>query len=77
MEIAVVKENGLGEYDTGGGTRDVKVVVSVDKSLSPRRQREVVIYEILGSLLGFVIPHDLIEEIVTKVIDGLDQIEAE
>jgi len=76
MDIRVVKDAGLSEYDTGGGTRDVKTVVSVDTNLPLRRQKEVVIYEVLGSLLGFVISHELLEEITSKVMDGLEQIDA-
>jgi len=75
MEITILKDKDLAQHDTGGGTRDVRVVISVDASLPLRRQRGVVIYETLGCLIGFVISHEYLDEIATILVDALDQLE--
>ena len=57
MKLTVISED-LGGYDTGGGTREVAALVTVDKNLSPRQKRKVVLYEVLGACLDYVLPHE-------------------
>ena len=73
MEITVHKE-GLSEWDTGGGVRDLTCRITIDSNLSPRIQRQVVIYETLGALMGQTLSHRQLEDLTDHLIDALDQL---
>jgi len=75
MEITVKSDGDLYLHDTGGGTRDIQVIISVDGTLPPRRQRIIVAHEALGSMLGFILNSEQLDEIAYKIVDALDQLE--
>lgn len=74
MEIEIIKAD-MAAYDTGGGTRQVKTQIEVCRSLHPRQQRRIVIYETSGSCLGYVIAHEQLEDLTDALMDALDQLE--
>ena len=73
MEITLTKSD-ISEYDTGGGTREVEAVITIDSKLSPRLQRQVAIYETLGCMLGYALTHEQLETITDTLGDVLDQL---
>lgn len=74
MEIKVVKEKELGNYDDG--YRDVTAKIAVDPKMHPRRQRQTLFYEVLGALLDpFELNGELIECLADALVDALDQLE--
>ena len=75
MEITIKTNPNLSQYDTGGGIREINAVITIDETLSPRLKRQVVIYETLGCLLGFVLEHNQLEDITEVLVDALDQLD--
>lgn len=75
MEIKVERDNTLGHYDTGGGVRDVNCLITINGDLPLRVQRQVAIYETLGTLLGYSLSHRQLEDITDTIMDVLDQLE--
>jgi len=75
MEIELNQDSDLGYHDSGGGMRELRARITIDENLKPRQKRYIVIYETLGCLLGFTITRDCREEITTKLVDVLDQLE--
>ena len=76
MEIKVNLEP-IGEYSTGGGCREVSAIITIDSTYSRRLQREHTVYEVMGAIFGYVIPHELLEDAAGILNDALDQLEAE
>lgn len=74
MEINVKKIDTLGEFDDG--CRQVNCEISVADNVSLRRQRQAVIYEVLAALLGYAVPHPLLEDIMYKLGEALDQLDS-
>lgn len=72
MEITVEKNEILGQYDDG--CREISIKISVADNISPRRQRDAVIYEVLGSLLGYILSHGQLLEITGQLGHALDQL---
>jgi len=75
MEIELVRVTDLSLHDTGGGTRDVKSVITVDDNMPPRMQRKVVLYETIGLALGYVLSHEQVDDLASLLLDVLDQLE--
>jgi hypothetical protein len=74
MEITVKKED-LSLHDCGGGFREVDIIITVDKTLSPRLQRQAVIFEVIGALTDpFETDFEFITEMTEKIGDALDQL---
>ena len=76
VDITVTKED-LSHFDTGGATRRVTAVITVDSSLPIERQRVGLIHEILGAYLGTVISTSDIAELALSIADGLNQLESD
>jgi len=74
MEITYSTEN-LSHVDTGGGFRDIKAHITIDSSLSPRRQKEAVLYETLACYLEPMFSGEFVDELVRHLIEALDAIE--
>lgn len=74
MEITVRQDSTMRHFDTGGGVREVCMTITVDDKLEFRLKRQVVIYEVLGGLLGYAVTHELLENIAEKINDALDQL---
>lgn len=62
---------------TGGGTREVLSIITIDSNLDAHTQRRVLIYEALGSMLDYILSHDQLDEITYRLEDVLDQMEGE
>ena len=75
MEIILKKQSDMSAFDTGGGTREVTVVIEIDSTMHPRQQRQQAIYETAGACLGFVLDHEQLEDFTEKLMDTLDQLE--
>jgi len=75
MEIIVNKDKDLSNYNTGGGTRDLTAVITLDDTLSPRMKRHTLIYETLGIMLGYAIAHEQLEGLADILVEALDQLE--
>lgn len=75
MEIEVTRVKDLSLHDTGGGTRDVKAVITVDDNMPPRMQRKVVLYETIGLVLGYIMTHEQVDDFANLLLDVLDQLE--
>lgn len=74
MEIEVRKEQVLAHYDGGGGAREVSATIYIDLTKPGRMQRQILIYEVLGCCLGYVMPHEEIDELASILVDALDQL---
>ena len=74
MDIEVKVED-LSQVDCGGGLREVKAVVTIDKTQSYRLQRQHLLYESLASMLEYVIPHEIILDITNELGNTLDQLD--
>jgi len=71
-KITVNKEN---LYNRGGGgMRRVEATITIDEGLPLHYQKVATVHEILGALLGVVVPTDTIAEIAEHIIDGLDSL---
>jgi len=46
-----LKIEDLSEFDTGGGMRETKAIITIDANMPYRRQREAVIFETLALFL--------------------------
>ena len=75
MEIDLIRDKSLSPHDTGGGVRVVKATIIIDENLPPRMQRRIAIYETLGCCLGYVLPHDQIENLSDALMDVFDELE--
>ena len=75
MEVIVEVNKSISNYDTGGGTREVKAVITIDENLSPHNKRKVVLYETIGCCLDFVLPHEQMESLAETLLSALDQLE--
>ena len=75
MEIEIKQDSILTQFDTGGGTRELHAVITIDETLSPRQKRSVAIFETLGCLLSYVVTKEIREEITGLLVDVLDQLE--
>ena len=73
VEITVNKIDTLGEFDDA--CRQVNCEISVANNVSKRRQRQAVIYETLAALMGYMVPHQLLEDITHKLGEALDQLD--
>ena len=75
MDITVNKED-LSQHDCGGGYRETDITITIDKTLSPRLQRQAVIHETLGALIDpFEVNLELVAELTEKLGDAIDQLE--
>ena len=74
MEIKVTQED-MGAYDSGGGCREVIANIVIDEKLHPRMKRVAVVYEVLGSCLGYMLSHESLDDITNAVVEGLDQLD--
>jgi len=75
MEIEVKQDEALSQFDTGGGTREIKTIITIDNGLSPRNKRAALIYETLGACLDYVLTHEQVERLKDTLMDALDQLE--
>ena len=73
-EVKIRKED-LSQIDSGGGYRESKTDITIDSSLSPRLQRQAVLYETLSALLSPLYSHKAIQNITEVLGDVLDQLE--
>lgn len=73
MEIRIEKNKILRNYDSG--CREVITTITLAEDLTPRMRRQTVIYETLGAIAGYLIPHKQLEDITEILLDSLDQIE--
>lgn len=71
--IRVVKED-LSGIDTGGGCRQVDVVITVDSSSHPRQQQITCVHETLGVFIGAVVSSETLTEIATAIVDNLEEL---
>lgn len=75
MEIKITKED-LSQVECGGAYREEEAKIIVDSTISPRMQRQAVIFEVLSLLLDpLECSPDLIAEISYKLGDALDQLD--
>ncbi len=72
--ITVIKEKLYSRG--GGGMRRVEATITVDEDLPLHYQKVAVTHEILGCLLGVIVPTDTLAEIAEHIIDGLDSLGA-
>ncbi len=72
MEITI-KKGDLADLDCGGGFRELKVDITIDKNQSKRQQRQAVIYETLAAELENALSHDSIHNITDDLGYALDQ----
>ena len=75
MQIQISTED-LSNVDCGGGMRRLTCDITVDSTLPLRRQREIVIYEVLGAFLDNELEerHDYLELVADKIVEALDEI---
>lgn len=73
MDVRVVADSTLGEYDMGGGCCDMTVVISYDPAMPKRLQRRAVVHEALEVLFGYVLSHEKIEDAEDVICDALEQ----
>ena len=77
MEIEVKREE-LGQVDCGGAYRVAELTVVVDSSLSPFKQRQALIYEILSAHLDPLECNvNLMTELAHIIAESLEQLKAE
>jgi hypothetical protein len=75
FRITVRMDPTLRNHDSGGGYRISKAEIFIDSSLSQRMKRKIALYETLGSLLEYSIPHDQLEDISDVLLSVFDQLE--
>jgi len=75
MEIEIANSPELNHYDGGGGCREVKAKIEIAEGLSPRMKRKTALYETLGCVMGYIIPHEQIDDISDILLNVLDQLE--
>ena len=75
MNIKVELDSSLNHYDTGGGVREIDVVISISDSLTPRMKRKVLFHEVLGTIFGYLLSPEQIDDVGEDLLDALDQLE--
>lgn len=75
MEIEVRKED-LSQVDCGGAYRETRACIIVDSSLSPFKQRQALIYEVLSLHLDpLECSRELMAEIAHVLAESLELLE--
>lgn len=76
MNVNVVLEDDHDSFvQTGGEYAELTLDIHVDKTLIPERQRELIIHAIVENYCRSW-PHDKVEELTEKIMDGLEKLEA-
>jgi len=75
LEIEVIKED-LSQVDCGGAYREAKACIIVDSSLSPFKQRQALIFEVLSLHLDpLECSCELITELARVLTESLELLE--